>query len=136
MCVDGLRKRVVHINIQYSVHMINIVWVLCHRSIEFLIKEPIFYLCWWSSYYSKLKNISWNIIISCFCIISTEKMKNKNTTLLEHFHSIDLIWFWCFNATFNNISAISWSTRREPPTMGKQLVNFITCCCESSAPFL
>ena len=28
------------------------------------------------------------------------------------------------------------STRREPPTMGKQLVNFITCGCESSAPFL
>jgi hypothetical protein len=26
-------------------------------------------------------------------------------------------------------------TRREPPTMGKQLVNFITCGCESSAPF-
>ena len=24
--------------------------------------------------------------------------------------------------------------RREPPTMGKQLVNFITCGCESSAP--
>ena len=29
----------------------------------------------------------------------------------------------------------SWSTRREPPTMGKQLVNFITCDCKSSAPF-
>ena len=28
------------------------------------------------------------------------------------------------------------STRREPPTMGKQLVNFITCGCESSAPFI
>jgi len=28
----------------------------------------------------------------------------------------------------------SWSTRREAPTMGKQLVNFITCGCESSAP--
>jgi hypothetical protein len=51
-----------------------------------------------------------------------------------------------FNATFRNISAIimatsfsdggSRSTRREPPTMGKQLVNFITCSCESSAPFL
>jgi hypothetical protein len=27
----------------------------------------------------------------------------------------------------------SRSTRREPPTMGKQLVNFITCGCESSA---
>jgi hypothetical protein len=26
--------------------------------------------------------------------------------------------------------------RREPPTMGKQLVNFITCGCESSEPFL
>jgi hypothetical protein len=30
----------------------------------------------------------------------------------------------------------SRSTRREPPTMGKQLVNFITCGCEPSAPFL
>jgi hypothetical protein len=29
----------------------------------------------------------------------------------------------------------SRSTRREPPAMGKQLVNFITCGCESSAPF-
>ena len=30
----------------------------------------------------------------------------------------------------------SRSTRREPPAMVKQLVNFITCDCESSAPFL
>ena len=30
----------------------------------------------------------------------------------------------------------SRSTRREPPTLGKQLVNFITCLCEPSAPFL
>jgi len=29
----------------------------------------------------------------------------------------------------------SGSTRKEPPTMGKQLVNFITCGCESSASF-
>jgi hypothetical protein len=29
----------------------------------------------------------------------------------------------------------SWSTRREPSTMGKQLVNIITCSWESSAPF-
>jgi hypothetical protein len=29
----------------------------------------------------------------------------------------------------------SRNTRREPPTMSKQLVNFITCGCESSAPF-
>ena len=30
----------------------------------------------------------------------------------------------------------SRSTRREPPTMGKQLVNFITYDYELSAPFL
>jgi hypothetical protein len=57
----------------------------------------------------------------------------------------DLIDFWCFNdATFSNISVISWrpvlvvdeaSTQTEPPTMGKQLVNVITCGWESSAPF-
>jgi len=29
----------------------------------------------------------------------------------------------------------SRSTRREPSTMGKQLVSFITCECESSDPF-
>jgi hypothetical protein len=29
----------------------------------------------------------------------------------------------------------SRSTWREPPTMSKQLVNFITCGCELSAPF-
>jgi len=47
-----------------------------------------------------------------------------------------------FNATFSNILAISWRpvisggrSRREPPTMGKQLLNFMTCGCESRAPF-
>jgi hypothetical protein len=30
----------------------------------------------------------------------------------------------------------SRSTRREPPTLGKQLINFITCDCESSTSFL
>jgi hypothetical protein len=30
----------------------------------------------------------------------------------------------------------SWGTRREPPTMGKQLVNFITYGCELSAAFI
>jgi hypothetical protein len=39
------------------------------------------------------------------------------------------------------LSAISWrpvlvvEEAGEPPTMSKQLVNFITCGCESSAPF-
>jgi len=56
-----------------------------------------------------------------------------------------LIDFWCFNATFNNISAISWrpvfvveeagvpgETTDHGQATGK-LVN--TCGCESSAPF-
>ena len=54
----------------------------------------------------------------------------------------DLIWFIVFNAIFSYIMVTSFSgggsrsTRREPPTMGKQLVSFITSDCESSAPFL
>jgi hypothetical protein len=53
-----------------------------------------------------------------------------------------LIWFIVFYATFSYIMVSSFSggrsrsTRREPPTMGKQLVNFITGGCKSSAPFL
>ena len=54
---------------------------------------------------------------------------------------IYLIWFE-LSAIFSYIMATSFSgggsrsTRREPPTMGKQLVSFITSDCESSAPFL
>ena len=52
-----------------------------------------------------------------------------------------IYWFIVFDVTFSNISAISWrpvlvvEEAREPPTMGKQLVSFITCGCESSVPF-
>jgi hypothetical protein len=59
---------------------------------------------------------------------------------------IDLIWFFgvltIFQQYFIYIMATSFSgggsrsTQREPLTMmGKQLVNFITCSCESSALF-
>ena len=77
----------------------------------------------------------------------TIECKKRNSNVPQYYQALlwfDLIWF-VFNATFSNISAISWatrfsggrsrSTRREPPTMGKQLVNFTTCGCESSAPF-
>jgi hypothetical protein len=50
---------------------------------------------------------------------------------------INLIDFWCFNATFNNISATSWRPvlvveeagvpGENHRQLGKQLVNFITC---------
>ena len=52
-----------------------------------------------------------------------------------------VIWFIVFNDTFSYIMAISFSggrsrsIQREPPTMGKQLANFITCGCESSVLF-
>ena len=52
-----------------------------------------------------------------------------------------LIDFLCVNSTFSNIMVTcfsgggSWSTRRDPSTLGKQLVNFITCGYESIAPF-
>ena len=57
---------------------------------------------------------------------------------------IELMIFYAkchFQKYFRYIMATSFSggrsrsTRRESPTMGKQLVNFITCGCESSAPF-
>jgi len=54
--------------------------------------------------------------------------------------------FIVFNATYSNIATISWgpvlvveeawNARRDPPTMGKQLVTFVTCGCGSSASFL
>ena len=56
-----------------------------------------------------------------------------------------LLDFLCLKATFSNISVVSWRpvlvveesrVPGEPPTMGEQLVNFIICSCESSAPFL
>jgi hypothetical protein len=45
--------------------------------------------------------------------------------------------FGVFNATFSYIMATSFSggrSWREPPTMGKQLVNFITCGCKFTKP--
>jgi hypothetical protein len=60
--------------------------------------------------------------------------------------SMILIDFWCLNATFSNILVISWQPTlvveetgvpgENHPTMDKQLVNSITCGCESSAAFL
>ena len=89
----------------------------------------------------------------CSCSTSS----NRRVTVKRHeFHAIlkwyrtpvcsnKYIWFIVFNATFSNISDISWrpvfcggrtrSTQREPSTIGKQLVSFITCDCGSSASF-
>jgi hypothetical protein len=52
------------------------------------------------------------------------------------------VLFTHFQQYFSYIMATSFSgggsrsTWREPPTLGKQLVSFITCDCRSSAPFV
>ena len=61
------------------------------------------------------------------CNVSWLKGKKRKETDFDIF---------VLNATFSYIMATSVSGGgREPPTMGKQLVNFITCGCKSSAPF-
>jgi hypothetical protein len=37
---------------------------------------------------------------------------------------------------YRGVEKLKLFPQRKPPTMGKQLVNFITCGCELSAPFL
>jgi hypothetical protein len=76
-----------------------------------------------------------------------ESKTNWNEKVLSHFISTWLIdWLIdCvlrhFQQYFSYIMAASFSggrsrsIRREPPTMDKQLVNFITCGCESSTSF-
>jgi hypothetical protein len=66
-----------------------------------------------------------------YCVINN----NNNLLKIVTLNNLSLVWLMVFNTTFKNISGggRSWSTRREPPTMGKQLVNFITC--ESSTLF-
>ena len=80
-----------------------------------------------------------------FGVITIYSQNNESsllTDMFRHWHG-SLLIFLVFNVQqyFRYIMATrfsgrrSRSTRREPPTIGKQLVNFITCGCESSAPF-
>ena len=81
---------------------------------------------------------TWNILVLELSLIyNAESYSEKKQIFTSCF---DLIF-----GVLTPLSAISWrpvfsggrspSTRREPPTMDKQLVNFITCGCKSSAPF-
>ena len=79
----------------------------------------------------KLSLLSWSVVKKMTIGIECHEMRQMKTFLLL----VDLM----FQQYFSYIMATSFSggrSRREPPTMGKQLVNFITCGCESSAPFL
>jgi hypothetical protein len=63
----------------------------------------------------------------------------RNDRWFAHFHiqsgGSKRIWTLIYSWTTSFSGGGSRSTRREPPTMGKQLVSFITCGCKSSAPF-
>ena len=80
-------------------------------------------------------------MFSLRCIISKwNTIYDESSMMIDWF--INLLYP---NATFSNISAISWRPvlvveeagvpREKTPTMGNKLVNLITCGCEWSAPF-
>ena len=68
-------------------------------------------------------------------VTSLNDTKDKNTVKsvcaeMEGAYYLSLMvgWFMVFNATFNNISGISWSggNRRKPLTRRKSMTNLIT----------
>jgi hypothetical protein len=73
-------------------------------------------------------------------IIYNLLMKHLTIWLIDWFiHSVERHIQQCFIYLYIMATSFSGgrsrSIRREPSTMGKQLVNFITCGCESNAPF-
>jgi hypothetical protein len=83
-----------------------------------------------------LKNLSWLLLMFSSLQIYT----CYHCYMLKCSSHIPVfVWFMVFNATFNNISAISCRSvllveetgvsRRKPPTSPKSLTNFITYCC-------
>ena len=85
------------------------------------------------------------------CYIHNDMTQNVNSTYELYMYFVGKCGMHLYNhhiirngqkiIYFSYIMATSFSggrsrsTRREPPTMGKQLVNSVTCGCESSAPF-
>jgi hypothetical protein len=78
-------------------------------------------------------NHPWNCIIAAWSYHFTHSV---NITNCIHVTSTRIIQYFNYIMATIFSNGRSRSTRREPPTMGKQLVNFITCGFESSAPFL
>jgi hypothetical protein len=74
--------------------------------------------------------LSFNFISALDFLILLQKTQIANFDGSKYLFSI-----FCGVATSFS-GGRSRSIRREPPTMGKQPVNFITCGCESSAPFV
>ena len=112
--------------------------------ILFVVTCHIFNCCYFAKVCAKIGDVDW------LCASMTDEIsirKSRINLLTNHTRFVndwfDLIFgiLTPLSTIFHYIMATSFSgggnrsTRREPPTMGKQLVNFITCGCESSAPF-
>ena len=67
--------------------------------------------------------------VSFTCISNTTDRTNFRSSWVHLSFSYTCIMATSFNG------GRSRSTRRDPPTMDKQLANFVTCDCELSAPF-
>ena len=107
----------------------------------FILKWWFWFGFWW---FNNISVISWQSVLLVKetgenhrpAAIHWQSWSHNVVSSTTHLSDRIWIWFIVFKATFSNISAISWrpvfsggrsrSTRREPPTMGKQLVNFIT----------
>jgi len=64
-------------------------------------------------------------------------MVNNSWMCVAFFRWFDFdFWYFSYIMAISFGGGGSQSTRREPPTLGKKLVNFITCSCESSALLL
>jgi hypothetical protein len=91
--------------------------------------------CWFGPFITLIKSSMIDILNCCVVKLSLSFCK-----IITWFDLMIYCVYCHFQQYFSYIMASSFSggrsrsTRREPPTMGKQLVNFITCSCKSSAP--
>jgi hypothetical protein len=83
----------------------------------------------------------WYLTVTCLMGKLVQKLMSIPFIDDLFYFFLFLVFYRHFQQYFSYIMVTSFSggrsrnTRREPPTTGKQLVNFVTCSCESSSPF-
>jgi hypothetical protein len=136
--------------IHFCLHFCFKVWrSFFHKIHVYIIKESYFVML----YPTKYKNICNIFKINFFCYNSYlcdrlllywyKKTMGQSWSWLygswSYSYNVpmqsDLIWYFTYIMATSFSGGRSRSTRREPSPMGKQLVNFITCGCQSSATF-